>query len=216
MNQFNDTPPSPRDRAKPRQSDADNHDMMASPFINTGGPCGAVAPPRATSNARRHAAFTLIELLIVLTILAIAAMLIAPAFGQTGTTQLRQAARLLEADLAYAQVESISHPDDPRVIVFDPSANSYHLASVSSPSQPITNPATNAHYNVQFGQGRATQLTDVTIESLSVGGDQQLAFGQYGELDQDTPATIRIECKGQHVTLTIDPTTGEVTVGEVQ
>lgn len=153
--------------------------------------------------------------MIVLTILAIAVVLAVPMFSQTDVSKLRGAARLLQADLGFAQIESVSHGDDPRVMVFDTVNNLYHIAASSDPATPIINPAGGAPYVLEFGLGRATGMDGVTISALSVGGDDQLQFGIYGELDQSTPATMTLSLGGKSVTITVDPDTGDTSVSDI-
>ena len=130
-------------------------------------------------------------------------------------SKLRSAALLLQADLGYARVESIAHGDDPRIVVFDTTNHRYHIAPASAVNTPITNPLDNRTYVVDFGSGRAYGLEGVTFSSLSVGGDDQLKFEIYGQLDQATAATIRLACDGHSILITVDPATGEATVGSV-
>ena len=139
-----------------------------------------------------------------------------PMFKGDGTTQLRSAARLLAADLDAAKIESMTHGDDLRVIVFDTADNTYHIAPAATPATPITNPFDRKDYLVEFGKGRASALGQVTIDSVDVGGDDQLGFGLYGQLDQTTAATVTLAADGNTVTLTIDPATGEATIGAIQ
>ena len=160
-------------------------------------------------------AISMIEILIVVLILAIAASLAVPMWSDADVTRLRAAADLLAADLAFAQVESISHGDDLRLVVFDTDNNQYHIAASSDPDTPITNPVGNQPYVTQFGQGRAAELTGVTISGYSLGGDDQVQFGIYGQLDQTTDATISLACAGRSITLTLDAVTGEVTIGPI-
>ena len=154
--------------------------------------------------------------MIVVMILGIAAALVAPVLGDTAPTRLRGAAQLLAADLAYAQIESLSHGDDPRVVVFDTTANTYHIAATSDTTTPITNPIGGAPYRVDYGAGRAAHLADVTISAVSLDGDTQLGFGIYGQTDQTTDATITLAAGSSTMTLTVDPSTGEVTIGDIQ
>ncbi|MHC4065472.1 MAG: prepilin-type N-terminal cleavage/methylation domain-containing protein, partial [Planctomycetota bacterium] len=71
------------------------------------------------SPSQSPSGFTLVEVLIVVVIAAIVAALAMPLLAETDSTRLAAAARLLMADLGFAQVESITHGDDPCVVVFD-------------------------------------------------------------------------------------------------
>lgn len=165
--------------------------------------------------ARHSAGLSLIELLIVVAILIVVAGLAMPMLGQTTTDRLAAAARLLAADLDFARVESIAHGDNPRVVVFNTATQSWHIAAASDPTTPITNPVGNIPYSTTFGVGRAAQLAGVTIQSVTVGGDNQLGFGIYGQLDQTTTAAITLACNSRTVTISIDPISGEPSIGAV-
>jgi len=166
-------------------------------------------------NPRRDG-FTIVEIMIVVSILAIASALVLPTFRDAGSTQLRSAAKLLAADLDAAKVESLAHADDPRVVVFDTTNHAYHLAARSDSATPITNPFGRKPYAVTLGSGRAAALGMVQIQSVDLDGDDELGFGLYGQLDQTTPATITLAAEGATLTLTIDPATGEATIGPIQ
>jgi len=163
----------------------------------------------------RTTALTLVETMITLLVIAIAAAIVVPRLGSTNVTRLKAAAELLIADLAYAQAESISHSDDPRVVIFDTSAHTYGVFAASDTSTPLTSPTTGQPYVVDFGSGRAAGLSDVKLLSLSVGGDNTLGFGKYGQLDQTGDATITLRCHGKQVTITVDPVTGEASVSAI-
>ncbi len=162
----------------------------------------------------RRAGFTLTEILIVVVIVLIAGALVLPMFDQTDATKLTSAARLLAADLEYAKIESISHGDDPRLVVFDTSTHTYHIAATSDPTTPITGDA-GMPYRVTFGSGRGASLGGVTIQSVTVGGDDQLGFGLYGQLDQTTPASITLASAGSTISITLDPVSGEAKIGQI-
>lgn len=160
--------------------------------------------------------FTLIELLLVIVVLGIAANMVVPMLDSAEPTRLRQAARMVEADLAAARIGSITHADDPCVVAFDPSQEAYHVARQSEPETPMTNPADRRPYRVAFGQGRAGELGGVRIESVSVGDDQRLGFGGYGQLDQSGEASITLATEDHRLELTVDPTTGRVSIGQIE
>lgn len=169
-----------------------------------------------TSLVPTRRAFSLVEMMVVIIILGIIANLSVAMFGNVDTTKLRSAAELLEADLSMARVESLTHSDDLRVAVFDPSNHRYHLAAASAPGTPLTNPADKQPYVVTFGAGRALKLDGVTISAVSLGGDNQLQFGQYGQLDQPNDATITLAAGSSTLTITLDAATGETTLGPIQ
>ncbi len=158
--------------------------------------------------------FTAIELLIVIVIVAIAASLVIPMIGGTSTIRLRAAARMLVADLEFAQIESMAHTDDPRLFVIEGSTT-YRIAPTSNSISAIVNPADGDAYRVVYGTGRAAELVGVVISAFSLGGDDRLGFGRYGQLDQAAAATITLAASGETVTVTLDPETGEATVGPV-
>ena len=159
-----------------------------------------------------HRTFTLVEMLIVIVLVAIAATLAMPMLADTDATRLQAATRLLVADLAFAQIESITHADDPCVVTFDSVNASYTIAKSSAPGTPITEPITNQPYVTQFGSGRASEMTGVTIQGYSLGGDSQIAFGPYGETDQTTTATITLQSGTLTMTIQIDAESGETSI----
>ena len=153
--------------------------------------------------------------MIVVLIVAIAAGLAVPMLGQTDATRLRAAAQLLVADLEFAQIESIAHGDDLRVVVFDLVDNTYHIAAASDSTTPITNPIGNQPYETEFGRGRAAELGTVALQSYALDGDNELGFGIYGQLDQTTNATVTLASGTKTITITIDAISGETSIGPV-
>lgn len=158
---------------------------------------------------RRFAAFTLIDVLMVVIVLGIIASMVAPMAANAAPTKLRAAADLVVGDLGLAQAQSITHADAPRAIVFDVANNSYHLAVADDPDTPLAHPLTRRPHRVTFGQGIAQHLADVQITSATVGDDNTLGFGIYGELDQTENAVITLTAGSRSLTITIDAATGE-------
>ena len=160
----------------------------------------------------RASCVTLVELLIVVVLMAIAATLAMPMLASTDSTRLRAAANLLVADLAFAQIESITHADDLCVVTFDQAAGSYMVAKSSAPTTPMADPATNQPYVTTFGSGRASEAAGVSIQGYSLDGDSQLGFGIYGQTDQATQATITLQAGSLTMTVQIDGTSGETSL----
>jgi prepilin-type N-terminal cleavage/methylation domain-containing protein len=159
--------------------------------------------------------FTLIELVVVLVCLAISVMIISPTLGNRPTMQLSKAAEMLVSDLEFAQMDSMAHADDTRVFAVDLATNSYRIAARSNPALAITHPDQDP-YLTQFGVGRAGFLSGVTLNKYDFGGDAILGFGEQGDLDQVTPATIEIGCGGRKVVITIDPLSGRAKISAIQ
>ncbi|MEM9882994.1 MAG: type II secretion system protein [Planctomycetota bacterium] len=168
-------------------------------------------PPLPT----RRRAFTLTELLVIVAVLGIASALVLPRLGDQDVMQLRRAATLLAADLDAAKAGSLTHADDPRLVVFDADANAYHVAAASDPATPVTNPFDRRPYRVVFGSGRAAALGVVSLDAWSLNGDDAVGFGVYGQLDQATPATVTLRAGDTRLTLTLDPDTGEASIGDL-
>lgn len=171
-----------------------------------------------TTSRTAAAGFTLVEMVIVVLILAIAAGLAAPMFGTTEATKLGEAARLISADLAYAQVESIAHADDKRFVQFDTATHTWSIRRTNAPNEAIFDVSGLRRYQTTFGAGRAGALDGVRFGALALGGDNRLRYGIYGEADEagTTPLTIRLLCGNRSLLMTIDRTSGEPTIGNVQ
>ena len=165
--------------------------------------------------------FTLMEVMMIVILVAILSALAIPMFGNTGRINLQAAAQIVMADLGYAQIESITHDekvwddvnkqftnDDLRVVVFDTNNNLYHIATAADTTTPINDLSGNP-YRVILGQGRASNLGNVTISSVDFDGDNVLGFGLYGNLDQNYDATITLACNGESLMITVDYETGD-------
>lgn len=146
-------------------------------------------------------------------ILAISAALVLPRLGDSRPSQLQAAAELLAADLAIAQIESISHGDDPRMVFFDIDDNRYRVEPSSTPGTAIEHPIDHQPFVVRFGEGRATHLPLVQLSAFSLDGDARLGFGAWGQLDQTTTATMTLTAGLYEITVSIDPLTGEASIG---
>jgi len=156
--------------------------------------------------------FTLVELLIVIVLLGIVGGLALPMLGDSKQLQLREAARLLAADIEFTQNESIAHGDDPRMIKFDTANNQYWIAPASAPDTPITDIVLQEPYLVSLGSGRAAGVGLVTIQSIDLSGDDELRFDAYGSPDQTGPATITLSAGTSTLTIQVAPGSGEVTI----
>jgi len=159
---------------------------------------------------RRSAAaggFSFIEMLMVVSILAIAAVIVVPQIARSETFEIQGAARALVSDLLYAQNQAIGEQATRRVI-FDPAAESYRLTDGSN----VTLPAQwlGGSYVVRLGAG--SSFGSVAIDSTSFTNDT-LTFDELGSPSEG--GTIDLIAGAARYRITVTAFTGRVTVDEV-
>ena len=123
----------------------------------------------------RDRAFTLVETLIVVVIVGIAAVVVVPQLGSQSGLRAASGARLLMSDLMYAQSRAISQQKNVYV-VFDVAAQNYQLF-VGSPMVAMTHPVTKDPYLVQFD---SIGMNEVALDSAAFGSTPTLVFDSLG------------------------------------
>lgn len=164
----------------------------------------------AVRSSRRRA-FTMIEILLTISIIAIVAMVVIPGKPGDQTLRLRAAGDILASDLELAQTMTVSFPDDPVVVRFDASGDGYWLAYADAPDTPIARADNGEPYEVTFGDTRTSAAAGVTfiVDDLA---SNTVIFNEQGGLD-DFSRTPKIELRlgGGTNLLTISPATGTTT-----
>lgn len=163
----------------------------------------------------RHAAITLIEIMIVIVILAILALAVLPGMNVTIQAQADRAATLLESDVAYARSLSIARPDNPALIKIDADAHRYWVARVSAPDTPLPHPQTGQPMLRQLGAAGDAGFEEVEIVGFDFAGDAILAFDSTGGTDQETPAILQFAAGGVVFEVRVDPILSKVTIQEI-
>lgn len=154
----------------------------------------------------RSGGFTMVELIVVMVILAILAVVVIPyAVGYSGL-RARSAARMVMADLEYAQSEAIV-TQVPVTVTFDVASDSY---TVSNASGPLIHPITKSAYEVRLDQSRG--MSDVTIASASFGVGSAVTFDVLGA--PDSSGTVAVAAGADTYYVTVKPVTGRVTVAQ--
>lgn len=125
--------------------------VPSSQFSVLGAQFSVAGSPRLFRSAR---GFTLVELLIVVVLVGILAGVVIPSLGDMRTYRLREAARLLAADLEFAQSDSLAHGEQPRTVRFEPAAGRYWIA----PVPPRDVPPAGAGLPPIPGEPRGTQV----------------------------------------------------------
>ncbi|MHA7812777.1 MAG: pilus assembly FimT family protein [Phycisphaerales bacterium] len=139
--------------------------------------------PRHSQFSRRAASgYTLIEVLIVVTILGIAAAVVTPNLSQAGVFRIQSAVRTVVADISFAQMDALGYQEQ-RAIYFDQDESTYTLIEVQGSTIDVEN---DALYDVK-GPGERyivslnrEEFGSVEIESVDFDGDNYLIFDEIG------------------------------------
>ena len=181
-------------------------------------------------SAFRHG-FTLVEILIVVTIVGLMATVILPTLSSTsGAVSLEAMARTLAADLRIARQSAVQY-NTSYAVTLNLTDNSYNVGPSSSGGGPsIANVLSHGTSGTtidldQFGAGRLTQ-SHVVIGGAALKTSKSsvtnIVFGPSGgtgpTLTQDTVIWLQ-ENSGQDrrsILITVSWITGAVTVGDIQ
>ena len=151
--------------------------------------------------------YTLVEILVVIVVVAIAAAIIVPNAINTQDFQVVSAARMITADLQYAQSEAITS-QAPITVAFYPGNESYGLSNASGA---LIHPMTKSAYLIDFRFERG--FDDVDIVSVSFGENQSVAFDELGA--PDNAGTITLQAGPHLYRIDVAAATGKVTVVNV-
>jgi len=151
--------------------------------ISTTPPDHSAPGPRARGVARPHpAAFTLIELVAVIVILAVLSALAVPASLTFTSGRHAAAMRTVARDLAYARARAIAS-GSPVWVSFSVQHNAYSLLA-ENPAAPgfagaraLTDPASGSPMSVRLG---TAELAGTSLLAASFAGSSALGFDRLG------------------------------------
>ncbi len=137
---------------------------------------------------RSRTAFTLVEILCVIVLLAIVAAIVLPGAASADESGVAaSAARTLMADLLYAQSRAIS-THACHYVVFDSTNDSYSVQFCSGASAlPVTDPETSQPMN---SSNNLTRLGGATITQFNVGPNAGIVFDAMGIPYAYSPTTL--------------------------
>ncbi|MEM7681823.1 MAG: type II secretion system protein [Planctomycetota bacterium] len=162
---------------------------------------------------RTPRAYTLIEMLIVVTILGIAAAIVVPQMLRAGTLGVQAATRIVVADILFAQNEAATRKTTRRV-VFDVDNNSYQITdgdgqAVASTLQAGSNPV----YEVSFeGDDR---FQGVEILAADFNGAPILEFDDLGSPTSPSGGSVDLRFDNRQYRVRIAPFTGRVSIEKI-
>ncbi|NLK42651.1 MAG: prepilin-type N-terminal cleavage/methylation domain-containing protein [Planctomycetes bacterium] len=165
---------------------------------------------------RRTAAFTLIEILVTVVILAIAALIAVPMMGSAADIQVRSAAHRLAADLEYAKNMAITY-QRPFAVVFDTSAGNTNGYQIPNESHPVSG----QDFDVRFAKERNLSRVKITRLTLEPGTSPTTVTFDYmgtpkiGE-DSLNKGQITLTADGFSLVVNIEPLTGYVTIDTIE
>ena len=158
-------------------------------------------------------AFTLIELIVVMVILSIAALLAIPMISSAADVQLRSAANMIAADLDYAKSMAISTQQN-HSVVFDPPNELYEVRDAGGTV--IEHPTkAGSDFKVYFQSD--SRLSRVDIVSADFDSQTTVTFDYLGSPYNSTAnplnkGEIKLQADSFTMTVTVEPMTGYVTV----
>lgn len=159
--------------------------------------------PGRIDRSRVASAFTLLEFMIVITIIGTLALIAVPRYASFLAEQrIEAAARRVGADLAYAQ-RSARMTSSSLTVRFNVSAESYTLVGLADPD----------HAGVDYSVILSREPYRTAITSINLGGDTDIIFNGYGVPDSGGSVNLRLGNATR--TVSIHPQTGQVTITRV-
>jgi len=165
-------------------------------------------------------AFTLVEILMVVTILAIASAIIIPQLGTRNDLKAAAGARVVMADLIWAQNRAIS-TQQKQYVVFSGQSYTLWYRNSSGTLVKSTHPVNKGEYTTRFNVAKSP-LDTVTISGTptfagkgSVGFDEMgTPFGWDGttEYSMTSAGTIQVASGTFTLTISVEAFTGEASV----
>lgn len=167
--------------------------------------------PKPSAAAHAAGGFTLVEVLVVVVIVGIAGAVIVPQMLRAGTMNVQAAARMVTADLLYAQNDAIAQQAARRVI-FDVPGNRYRVADSGGTALSVTwKGAGAANYVTSFAtDGR---FAGVSLLAASFGSDSFIEYDDLGS--PSSGGSIDLVASGLRYRVTVTPMTGRVSVAPV-
>ncbi len=128
----------------------------------------------------RNRAFTLVEILITVAIMAVIVAVAVPALSSNDGARLHGALNMVASDIEYAQSVALADPNDPGVFKASADGTSYWVATSSDPDAPVLSEYSNEPRLVVFGTGVAAGFEGVTVTVAQA--DREIQFDGFGRL----------------------------------
>ena len=166
--------------------------------------------------------FTIVELIIVVVIMAIAAALAVPMMSSAADLQIRTASNMVAADIEYAKNLAVSRQKN-HAIVLNSTNDSYDVRVYNSATTSwdvIEHPTkTGTNLSVSFPNDNRLSSVDMTTVDFQPNGNTSITFdylgSPYSGLGTTNPLNsgqIVLSASGFNMTIIVQPVTGYVTI----
>ena len=160
------------------------------------------------STGRLRSGYTLVEVLIVVVVLGIAAAMIVPQMLSAGQLGVQAAARMIIADIQYAQNDAVAAQAERR-LVFEPDSDRYRLTDASGQVLEVPwRSAGGARYEVSFQEDQ--RFRGVELVSADFDEEPVLVFDDLGA--PESGGRVVLKFNDQRYEVAVAPFTGRVTV----
>ena len=173
---------------------------------------------RQNKNKRVRNGFTLVELIIVVVILSIAALIAVPMVSSAADMQVRSAANQIAAHLDYAKSMAITH-QQAYSVVFDVSNESYQVQDGGG--NLIDHPVNPGDFVVNLSNAGLDKV-DITSAIFDPDSSDTITFdylgSPYSGTNTSTPLNsgqIILQATDFSITVSVEPVTGYVTMSSL-
>ncbi|QQE13282.1 prepilin-type N-terminal cleavage/methylation domain-containing protein [Planctomycetota bacterium] len=168
------------------------------------------------SKHRKHdrtgVGYTLIEVLIVVAIIAVAGAVVVPTMVDVGSMGVQAAARMVIADMLHAQNDAIAK-QKPRKVKFDVFNDVYSLIDEAGKTMTVAwKGSEDGNYVVNFKDD--VRFRGVDIKRVDFGGEVEVIFDELG-----TPSDggfVELAYNGELYQIRVAAFTGKVTVEKIE
>lgn len=181
------------------------------------------------SGSQRGAGYTLIELLLVISLMGIFAALLLPRFEPSVHDQLEGLASIISADMSYARNLAVTNGSK-YTLTFSRTNNAYTLQHTGANNLLDVLPSTPYRHNASSPDAQLTYLADlphlgpevqlhgVQVGSGSISASGALEFNDLGGVEGGQSFTLWLVAGADDAqrfqSLTVAPVTGLVSIGE--
>lgn len=168
------------------------------------------------NDLRGGSAFTLIEILVVMMIIAIAALVAIPMMSSAADMQIRSAANMIAADLEYAKSMAISRGQNFSV-VFSAAAERYQVEDQDG--DVIAHPVKRGFdYVIDFANDNRLDKVDIKTVDFDPGSSDTVTFDYLGSPHSGTGSSplsqgvVTLQAGSTTMTVEVEPVTGYISI----